>query len=58
LAAQMLVTRPNGALDGLDHVATITAALAVLLPLIMLAVEKRVRNKEQRVLVPASIPPV
>ena len=56
IAAQMLVTRPSGALSGIESVATFTAVLAVVLPLILLAVERRVRNKEQPVLAPASLP--
>lgn len=56
IAAEMLVTRPDGSLQGIDAVATFTASLAVLLPLLMLAVEKRVRRKEQPLAVPTSVP--
>lgn len=49
--AQLLSTRPDGALQGIGEVASFTALFALLLPLIMLAVERRVRRKEQPLVV-------
>jgi predicted MFS family arabinose efflux permease len=47
LAAQMLVTRPDGSLEGMPQVATLTASLALGLPVLMFIVEARVRRTER-----------
>jgi predicted MFS family arabinose efflux permease len=47
LASQLLVTRPDGSLEGIPRVATFTATLSLLLPLLMFAVEARVRRRER-----------
>ena len=47
VASSMLTTLPNGALVGMDRVATLTAAAAGLVPLLMFLVEARVRNVER-----------
>jgi predicted MFS family arabinose efflux permease len=46
IAASMLDTLPDGALVGMDRVATLTASLAALVPLVMFVVEARVQRKE------------
>jgi predicted MFS family arabinose efflux permease len=46
LASQWLVTRPDGGLSGIEGVASATAVLALFVPLLMFAVEARVRRRE------------
>lgn len=45
-ASQMLVTRPDGGLAGIPQVATLTATLSLCVPLLMFAIEARVRRRE------------
>jgi predicted MFS family arabinose efflux permease len=47
LASSMLSTLPDGSLVGMERVATLTAALAALVPLVMFVVETRVRRQER-----------
>jgi predicted MFS family arabinose efflux permease len=47
LASQFLTARPDGRLVGMERVATFTAVLAVLLPMVLFAAELRVRAKER-----------
>lgn len=47
LASQLLTSRPDGALVGMDVVASITAVLASCVPMLMSLVEPRVRQREQ-----------
>jgi predicted MFS family arabinose efflux permease len=47
LASGMLETLPDGSLVGMDRVATLTAALAALVPLVMFVVEARVQRQER-----------
>jgi predicted MFS family arabinose efflux permease len=46
LGAQLLRAEPSGALSGMERVASISALLALLMPVLMLAVERRVRARE------------
>jgi predicted MFS family arabinose efflux permease len=46
LASSMLDTLPDGALVGMDRVATLTASLAALVPMVMFVVEARVQRQE------------
>jgi predicted MFS family arabinose efflux permease len=45
-ASHLLTTRPDGALVGMDVVASVTAVLAACVPLLMSAIEQRVKQRE------------
>jgi predicted MFS family arabinose efflux permease len=49
IASQILTSRPDGGLEGMARVATLTAVLSLLLPMVMALVEVRVRAKERDV---------
>jgi hypothetical protein len=54
LSSRVLSARPDGSLVGVESLASLTALMTALLPLVLLAVEKRVRSGESAK--PASTP--
>jgi len=57
LASRVLSERPDHALNGMDHVAWFSTALAMLLPVFLWIVEARVKQKEALASAPASAIP-